>query len=75
MSAANLDSTMAFVTHVILENDPVVLREPVGTWPAGTCGAVISVYDEAVLIEIVGRDGATRDTVAVPAGGLQISNA
>ncbi len=66
---------MAFVKHAISEHDTVVLRKPVGTWPAGTCGAVISVYDEAVLIEIVGRDGETLDTVSVPAERLEISNA
>lgn len=33
---------MATVMHAISAHDVVVLREPVGTWPAGTTGAVIS---------------------------------
>lgn len=66
---------MAFVKHAISEHDAVVLREPVGTWPAGTCGAVISVYEEAVLVEIVSAGGMTLDTVSVPAERLQLSNA
>jgi len=64
---------MASVKHAISEHDTVVLLQPVGTWPAGTRGAVISVYDEAVLVEIVGPGGETLETV--PAQGLQISNA
>jgi hypothetical protein len=32
--------TMAIVKHAASEHDVVVLREPVGTWPAGTTGAL-----------------------------------
>lgn len=66
---------MASVEHAISEHYTVVLRQPVGTWPAGTCGAVISVYDEAVLVEIVGPGGETLDTVSVPAQRLRIIHA
>jgi len=65
---------MASVKHAISEHDTVVLLEQVGAWPAGTCGAVISVYDDAALVEIVGPGGETLDTVSVPAEQLQISN-
>jgi hypothetical protein len=57
---------MATVKHAIAEHDVVVLREPVGTWPAGTTGAVISAYDDTMLVEITGPGGRTLDTVQVP---------
>lgn len=63
---------MATVKHAISEHDVVVLREPVGTWPAGTVGAVISVYDNVLLVEIAGPGGKTVDTVQVPAGQLDL---
>lgn len=66
---------MESVKHAISEHDTVVLLEPVGSWPAGTPGAVISVYDDAVLVEIVGPGGATLDTISVRAQRLHISNA
>jgi hypothetical protein len=66
---------MASVKHAISEHDTVVLRQPVGAWQAGTCGAVISVYDDDVLIEIVGPGGETLDTISVSAERLHISNA
>jgi hypothetical protein len=58
---------MATVRHAISEHDVVVLREPVGAWPAGTTGAVVSVYDGPVLVEIAGPGGKTMDTIQVPA--------
>jgi hypothetical protein len=61
---------MATVKHAISEHDVVVLREPVGTWPAGTTGAVISVYDGTMLVEISGPGGKTLDTIQVPADRL-----
>ncbi len=61
---------MVTVKHAISEHDVVVLREPVGSWPAGTAGAVISVYDGSLLVEITGTEGKTLDTIQVPAEGL-----
>ncbi len=66
---------MAPVKHAISEHDTVVLQEPVGGWPAGTSGVVISIYDDAVLVEIAGPGGETLDTVSVAAERLQIYNA
>lgn len=63
---------MATVKHAISEHDLVVLREPVGAWPAGTTGAVISVYEDAALVEITDRGGKTLDTVQVPATRLRV---
>jgi len=66
---------MASVKHAISEHDTVVLREPNGVWPAGTSGAVISIYDDAVLVEIVGPGGATLDTIPVAAERLDVRDA
>lgn len=66
---------MATVKHTISEHDVVVLREPVGAWPAGTTGAVISVHDDIVLVEISGPGGKTLDTIQVPAAQLDLKRA
>jgi predicted dinucleotide-binding enzyme len=63
---------MATVKHAISEHDVVVLREPVGAWPACTTGAAISIYDDTVLVEITGPDGKTLDTIQVPATRLSV---
>jgi hypothetical protein len=63
---------MATVEHAIFEHDVVVLRERVGAWPAGTTGAVISVYDDTVLVEIAGPGGKTLDAIQVPIGRLDV---
>lgn len=63
---------MATTKHAISEHDVVVLRAPVGAWPAGTTGAVISTYDDAVLVEIIGPGGKTLDTIQVPAVHLAL---
>jgi hypothetical protein len=46
---------MATVKHAIEEHDVVAMREPIGAWPAGTTGTVVSMYDDAALVE-VGQD-------------------
>jgi hypothetical protein len=66
---------MATVKHAISEHDVVVLRESVGAWPAGTTGAVISVYDDMLLVEITGPDGKTLDTIQVSAARLGVKRA
>jgi hypothetical protein len=63
---------MATAKHTISEHDVVVLREPVGAWPAGTRGAVISVYGETLLVEITGPGGKTLDAIQVPAARLDL---
>ncbi len=65
---------MASVKHAISEHDTVVLQGPVGAWPAGTCGVVVSVYDDAVLVEIAGPGGETLGTVSIAAEQLRINN-
>jgi hypothetical protein len=62
---------MATVKQAISEHDVVVLREPIGTWPAGTVGAVISVYDDTLLVEITGPGGKTVDTLQAQARQLE----
>ena len=63
---------MAPIKHAIVEHDVVVLREPVGSWPAGTTGAVISVYDATMLVEIAGPGGETLDAIQVPLERLDV---
>ncbi len=63
---------MTTVKPVISEHDVVVLREPIGRWPAGTTGAVVSVYDDTLLIEITGTAGETVDTIQVRASRLDV---
>lgn len=63
---------MTTVKHAISEHDVVVLRESVGTWPAGTVGAVISAYGSTMLVEITGPGGKTLDTIQVPADRLAV---
>jgi hypothetical protein len=63
---------MATTKHAISEHDVVVLREPVGTWPAGTTGAVVSTYDDTLLVEITGPGGETLDTIQATAAQLAL---
>lgn len=63
---------MATVKHAISEHDVVVLRKPVGAWPAGTTGAVVSVYDNTLLVEITDHDGKTLDAIRIPATRLSV---
>lgn len=65
---------MATVKHVISEHDVVMLRHPVGAWPAGTIGAVVSVYDDTLLVEIPGPAGKTLDTIQVAADRLELKS-
>lgn len=73
-STGNLGS-MATLRHTIAEHDVVILREPVGAWPAGTTGTVISTYDDTHLVEIAGPGGKTLDTIQVPTARLDIKHA
>lgn len=65
---------MATVRHSISEHDVVVLREPVGAWPPDTTGAVISVYDDTLLVEITGPGGKILDTIQVPAARVDVKH-
>jgi hypothetical protein len=47
---------MATIKHVIEEHDVVALRVPNGTWPAGTSGTVVGLYDRAALVEVAEDD-------------------
>ncbi|HEY1539631.1 MAG TPA: hypothetical protein VGF63_09555 [Solirubrobacteraceae bacterium] len=65
---------MTPVKHALSEHDTVLLREPIGEWPAGTVGVVISAYLDALLVEVVGTHGETLDTITVRPEGLVLSN-
>jgi hypothetical protein len=51
--------------HPLAEHDVVELLVAHSGWPAGTKGAVLSVYDGAVLVEVADAGGHTRDTLCV----------
>ena len=66
---------MRTVKHAIQENDVVVLREPVGNWPAGTKGTAVSIYEDAALVEVSENapPGRTLDMFVVPADQLDVT--
>ncbi|MFZ0041578.1 MAG: hypothetical protein WAK93_09745 [Solirubrobacteraceae bacterium] len=43
---------MATVRHDIAEHDVVALREQEGDWAPGTEGTAVSIYEDAVLVEL-----------------------
>jgi hypothetical protein len=43
------------IKHAIEEHDVVALRCPIGMWPAGTTGTVVSLFEDAAVVE-VGED-------------------
>ena len=47
---------MSTTKHVIEEHDVVALRTPVGTWPVGATGTVVSLYEDAALVEVAEDD-------------------
>lgn len=46
---------MSTVKHAIEEHDVVALRKPIGAWPTGTTGTIVSLHADAALVE-VGED-------------------
>src|ERR1700735_578305 len=47
---------MSTVKHAIEEHHLVALRMPIGAWPAGTTGTVVSLYEDAALVEVAEDD-------------------
>lgn len=56
---------MATLRQMIRENDCVELLEPVGKWPTGTTGTVVSERGEWKLVEISDDRGIALDYVSV----------
>jgi hypothetical protein len=52
--------------------DHVALVRDQGKWIAGTSGTVVEAFDDDAYVELVGPDGKTLDTLAVPYDGLQV---
>jgi Domain of unknown function (DUF4926) len=52
--------------------DVVELRETRGTHAAGTVGAVVELFDDEALVEIVDETGETRDLVHVAFDALRV---
>jgi hypothetical protein len=47
---------MSTTKDAIEKHDVVVLRVPVGAWAAGTTGTVVSLYEDAALVEVAEDD-------------------
>ena len=66
---------MATIKHAIEEHDVVAARVPVGAWPVGTSGTVVSLYDGAALVEVAEDDpplSALDNLLTVPLEGLEL---
>jgi hypothetical protein len=59
--------------RVIEEHDVVRFLVPVGRWPAGTEGTVISTHPEAMLVEVSDDRGAALDFVSAPVDLLEVT--
>ena len=70
---------MATLKHAIEEHDVVALRVPIGTWPTGTRGTAVGLYDGAALVEVAEDDppGSALDNLVKGASGqaIQCANA
>jgi hypothetical protein len=63
---------MATVKHAIGEIDVVELLKPVGKWPAGTRGAVVSDHGDVKLVEIADEQGVMLDLISVAEPRLKL---
>ena len=66
---------MATIKDAIGKHDVVALRVPIGGWPAGTSGTVVSLYDGSALVEVAEDDppGSVLDNLlTVPFGELEL---
>lgn len=65
---------MATVRHDIAEHDVVALRAKEGDWAAGTEGTAVSIYDDAVLVELsdIPMEEALDNLVIWPADKVEI---
>lgn len=63
---------MSVIRQRIRENDPVALREQIGSRPVGTLGAAVDIFDGAALVEIVDDNGRTLDLLTVPNELLEV---
>jgi hypothetical protein len=63
---------MATVKHAIGEHDVIELLNPIGRWPVGRIGAVVSDYGAVKLVEISDQNGVALDFVQVPEAQLKL---
>lgn len=64
--------TMTIVKQAIHEHDVVALTRPVGKWPTGTIGAVVSEHGALKQIEIADERGLMLDLVSQPEDQLEL---
>ena len=56
------------------ENDVVRFLAPIGRWPAGSAGTVVSAaFADVMLVEISDRDGCALDFVDAPVELLEVT--
>ncbi len=63
---------MATDRHAIGEHDVIELLDPVGKWPAGRVGAVVSDHGDSKLIEIADDRGVMLDLIEVSEDRLRM---
>jgi hypothetical protein len=64
---------MTGTRRVIEEHDVVRLLAPVDRWPAGTEGTVVSVYHDAMLVEVDGEGDCLDLLVTAPIELLEVT--
>jgi hypothetical protein len=63
---------MATAERTLRENDVVELIDPIGPWPAGRLGAIVSDYDDVKLVEIADEEGVMLDLIQVAEPSLKL---
>ncbi len=63
---------MAAVRQALRENDVVELVDPIGQWPAGRLGAIVSDYGDVKLVEIADEEGIMLDLIQVAEAHLKL---
>ena len=65
---------MATFRHDITEHDVVALRAHEDDWPAGTEGTAVSIYEDAILVELsdMPMEEALDNLVIWPANKVEI---
>ncbi len=63
---------MAITKRAIGEHDVVELIDPVGQWPTGKMGAVVSDYGDVKLVEIADNQGVMLDLIQVPEARMKL---
>lgn len=63
---------MATVKQAIAEHDVIELLDPIGRWPTGRVGSVVSDYGDVKLVEISDQRGVALDFIQVPEARMKL---